>query len=74
MDRRPIKTCGCGRSYSASAWAELPACGEFSEYDDLGIKLEQRLCVCRSHLVVAKRDGTYLTDDEFNTAVDSGGG
>lgn len=55
-----IKTCGCGRSYTASQWADLPfhalhtwPWGEVQEF---------RHCLCRSTIVIVLVEG--LPDDD----------
>jgi hypothetical protein len=44
-----IKNCGCGRSYTRAEWAKLP---DATVYDLEGVTLEQRRCLCGSHIVI----------------------
>jgi hypothetical protein len=49
------KKCGCGRSYSAEEWLELPAGGRMALGDDEG-EIDLRHCVCESTISVLVSD------------------
>jgi hypothetical protein len=49
-----VKTCSCGRQYTAVTWAELPPCGTWE--DDVEC-LELRTCSCGSTIAVVVAGG-----------------
>lgn len=52
-----MKTCSCGRRYTAAEWARLPSIGSQFYDDESGVwyRLELKNCHCRSTMAIEWR-------------------
>jgi len=57
---------------SFGPFAALPDAKVFERDPETGVALEQRRCVCGSHITLARRGAECLTDAEYSALCDSG--